>query len=88
MICIPDLQRETRRDFVLSLVPGEHGLFLGDDYLLFSHKVFEGEDESPVKVALASQGVVMHVCVLLVFLLPFKPSMQIDVKFEGSPQLQ
>lgn len=74
MVGIPDLQREARRDLIFGLIPGKHGLFLWDDNLLFSHEVIEGEDKAPVKVALTSQGVVVHICVLLVLLLPFQPS--------------
>lgn len=71
VIGIPDLQREARRDLIFSLIPGEHGLFLRDDYLLLGHEVIEGEDKAPVKVALTSQGVIVHICVLLVLLLSF-----------------
>lgn len=73
VVRIPDLQRETRRDLVFGLVPGEHGLFFGNNDLLLSHEVIEREDKAPVKVALTSQGVIMHVCVLFVLLLPFEP---------------
>ncbi len=73
MVGVPDLQREARRDLVFSLIPGEHGLFLRDDDLLLCHEVIEGEDKAPVEVALARQGVIVHVCVLLVLLLPFQP---------------
>lgn len=76
MVSIPDLQRETRRDLVFSLIPGEHGLLLRDYDFLLSYKVIEGEDEAPVEVALTGQGVVMHICVLFVFLLPFQPSLE------------
>lgn len=75
MIGVPDLQREARRDLIFSLIPGEHGLLLRDDNLLLGHEVIKGEDKAPVKVALTSQGVIVHVCVLLVLLLSFQPSM-------------
>lgn len=71
MVGIPHLQREARRNLVLGLIPGEHGLLLGDDDLLLGHEIIEGIDEAPVEVALSSQGVVVHVSVLLVLLLPF-----------------
>lgn len=74
VVGIPDLQREARWDLIFSLIPGEHGLFLRDDDLLLSHEVIEGEDEAPVKVALTSQGVIVHISVLLVLLLSFQPS--------------
>lgn len=74
MVGVPDLQCEARRDLVLRLVPGEHGLFLGDDNLLLRHEVIEGVDEAPVEVALSGQGMVVHVCVLLVLLLALQPS--------------
>lgn len=73
MVGIPHLQREARGDLVLGLVPGEHGLLLGDDDLLLGHEIIEGVDEAPVEVALSGQGVVVHVGVLLVLLLPFQP---------------
>lgn len=69
MVGVPDLQRETRRDLVFGLIPGEHRLLLGDDDLLLSHEVIEGEDEAPVEVALAGEGVIVHICVLPVLLL-------------------
>lgn len=74
VVGIPDLQCEARRDLVLRLVPGEHWLFLGDDNLLLRHEVIEGVDEAPVEVALSGQGMVVHVCVLLVLLLALQPS--------------
>lgn len=73
MVGIPDLQRETRWNLVFSLIPGEHGFFLRDDNLLLGHEVIKGEDETPVEVSLTSQGVIVHICVLLVLLLPFQP---------------
>lgn len=73
MVGIPHLQREARGNLILRLIPGEHGLLLGDDDLLLGHEIVEGIDEAPVEVALSSQGVVVHVCVLLVLLLPFQP---------------
>lgn len=74
VVGVPDLHGEARRDLIFSLIPGEHGLFLRDDDLLLSHEVIEGEDKAPVKVALTSQGVIVHICVLLVLLLPFQPA--------------
>lgn len=74
VVSVPDLQREARRDLVFSLIPGEHGLLLRDDNLLLSHEVIKREDKAPVEVALTSQGVVVHICVLLVLLLAFQPS--------------
>ncbi len=74
VICVPDLQREAGRDLIFGLIPGEHGLFLRDDDLLLSHEVIKGEDEAPVEVTLTSQGVIVHICILLVLLLPFQPS--------------
>lgn len=76
MVGIPNLQREARRNLVFCLIPGEHGLLLRDYDLLLGHEVIEGEDEAPVKVALTSQGVIVHVCVLLVLLLPFQPPVE------------
>lgn len=73
MVGIPHLQREAGRNLVLGLIPGEHGLLLGDDDLLLGHEIIEGIDEAPVEVALSSQGVVVHIGVLLVLLLPFQP---------------
>lgn len=73
MVGIPDLQGEASWDLVLSLIPGEHGLFLGDDDLLLCHQVVKGEDVTPVEVAFAGERVVMDVCVLLVLLLTLQP---------------
>lgn len=73
VVGIPHLQREARGNLVLCLVPGEHGLLLGDDDLLLGHEIVEGVDEAPVEVALSCQGVVVHVRVLLVLLLPLQP---------------
>lgn len=74
MVSVPHLQVEPRRDLVLGLVPGEHGLLFGDDDLLFGHEVVEGVDEAPVEVALAGDGVIVDVRVLLVLLLPLQPA--------------
>jgi len=74
VVRVPHLQREACRDLVLCLIPGEHGLLLGDDDLLLGHQVVEGVDEAPVEVALARDGVVVHVGVLLVLLLPLQPA--------------
>lgn len=74
MVSVPDLQGEACRDLVLGLVPGEHGLLLGDDNLLLSHQVVEGEHEAPVEISLARQRVVVDVCVLLVLLLTLQPA--------------
>ena len=73
VVGVPHLQREARRDLVLGLVPGEHGLLLGDYDLLLGHEVLKGVDEAPVEVPLARQRVVVHVRVLLVLLLAFQP---------------
>lgn len=74
MVGVPHLEVQSRRDFVLGLVPGKHGLLFGDDDLLFGHEVVEGVDEAPVEVALSGDGVVMDVRVLFVLLLPFQPT--------------
>lgn len=80
VVGVPDLQREARRDLVLCLVPREHGLFLRHHNLLLRHEVIEGEDEAPVKVALSGEGMVVHVCVLLVLLLALQPSVEGTVR--------
>lgn len=41
---------------------------LGDGADLLSWQVVEGENEPPVKAAFASQGPIMHICLLLVLL--------------------
>lgn len=74
MVSIPHLQIKTRRDLVLGLIPGKHGLFLGDDDLLLSHEIVEGVDEAPVEVPLPGDGMVVDVCVLLVLLLALQPA--------------
>ena len=74
MVSVPHLKVETGRNLVLGLIPGKHGLLLGDDNLLLCNQVVEGIDEAPVEVALSCQGVVVHVRVLLVLLLPFQPA--------------
>lgn len=71
MISIPHLEVEPCRDFVLSLIPGEHGLLLGDYDLLLGHQVIKRVHKTPVKVSLAGDGVIMNIRVLLVFLLSF-----------------
>lgn len=81
MVGVPDLQREARWDLVLGLIPGEHGLFLRYYNLLLRHEVIEGEDEAPVEVALAGQGVVVYVRVLLVLLLSLEPSVEGTKRF-------
>lgn len=80
VVSIPHLQREARRDLVLCLIPGEHGLFLRDHNLLLCHEVIKGKDEAPVKVALSGQRMVVHVCVLLVLLLALQPSVEKTVR--------
>lgn len=80
VVGVPDLQCEARRNLIFSLIPGEHGLLLGDDDLLLGHEIIKGIDKAPVEVALSSQGVVVHVCVLLVLLLPFQPSVGRAIK--------
>ena len=70
------MEVEAGRDLVLRLVPGEHGLLLGDDDLLLGHQVVERVDEAPVEVALAGDGVVVDVCVLLVLLLALQPAVE------------
>lgn len=42
MVGVPHLQVKARRDLVFGLVPGKHGLLLGDDDLLLSHEIVEG----------------------------------------------
>lgn len=42
MVGVPHLQVKARRDLVFSLIPGKHGLLLGDDDLLLSHEIVEG----------------------------------------------
>lgn len=74
MVGVPHLQIKTSWNLVFGLVPGKHGLFLGDDDLLFRHEVVEGVDEAPVEVALPGDGVVVDVGVLLVLLLPLQPA--------------
>lgn len=74
MVSVPHLQIQTRRDLVLGLIPGEHGLFLGDDDLLLSHEIVEGVDEAPVEVPLPGDGMVVDVRVLLVLLLALQPA--------------
>lgn len=73
VVGVPHLQGEPGRDLVLGLVPGEHGLLFGDDDLLLRRQVVEGEDVTPVEVALAGQRVVVDVRVLLVLLLALQP---------------
>jgi len=55
VVSIPDLQGEASWDLVLGLIPGEHGLLLGDDDLLLRHQVVKGEDVAPVEVAFTSE---------------------------------
>lgn len=74
VIGIPHLEIESRRNLVLSLIPGKHGFLLWDDNLLLSHQVIEGIDKAPVEVALSSDGVIMYVSVLFVLLLSFQPA--------------
>ena len=81
MVGVPHLEVEARRDLVLRLVPGEHGLLLGDHDLLLGHQVVEGVDEAPVEVALAGDGVVVHIRVLLVFLLALQPALDMIQMF-------
>lgn len=80
VVGVPDLQREAGRDLVLGLIPGKHGLFLRDHDLLLRHEVIKGEDEAPVKVALSGEGMIVHVCVLLVLLLSLEPSVEGTVR--------
>ena len=61
MICIPDLEVESRRDLVLRLIDGEGRLFLLDDHLLLGGQVVKLEDETPVEVTLTGQGAVVDV---------------------------
>lgn len=74
MVSVPHLQIKTRRDLVFGLIPGKHGLFLGDDNLLLSHEIVEGVDKAPVEVPFPGDGMVVDVCVLLVFLLALQPA--------------
>lgn len=74
MVSVPHLQIKARRDFVFGLIPGKHGLFLGDDDLLLSHEIVEGVHEAPVEVPLPGDGMVVDVCVLLVLLLALQPA--------------
>ncbi len=76
MVGVPHLQIKACGDLVFGLIPGKHGLFFRDDDLLFSHEVVEGVDKTPVEVALPSDGVVVDICVLLVLLLPFQPTVE------------
>lgn len=85
VVGVPDLQREAGRDLVLGLIPGEHGLFLRDHDLFLRHEIIKGEDEAPVKVALSGEGMVVHVCVLLVLLLSFEPSVKRTVRSRLGP---
>lgn len=78
MIGVPHLEVKSRRDLVLGLIPGKHGLLLGDDYLLLGHQVVERVDEAPVEVPLPGDGVVVDVSVLLVLLLSLQPSVDVD----------
>lgn len=71
MIGIPHLEVEPSWDFVLSLIPGEHRLLLGDHDLFLSHQVIKRVHKSPVEVSLTSNGMIMDIRVLLVLLLPF-----------------
>lgn len=70
MIGVPYLKVEPCWDLVLRLIPGEHGLLLGDNNLLLSHQVIERVHKAPVEVSFTSDGVIMDIRVLLVLLLP------------------
>lgn len=74
MVSIPDLQIKTWWNLIFSLIPGKHRLLFGNDNLLFSHEIVKRVDKAPVEVALPSDGVIVYICVLLVFLLPLQPT--------------
>lgn len=63
-------QADIRKPGISNSGDGNKTHLLGDGADLLSGQVVEGENEPPVKVAFASQGPVVHVCLLLVF---FKP---------------
>lgn len=56
---------------------------LGDSADLLSWQVVKREDEPPVKVAFASQGPVMHVCLLLVLFKADHPTRHTQFREHG-----
>ena len=67
MVAVPHLDGELAGHFYFGLVAREHRAFALDDHDPLAFHPHEPKNETPIKVAFASQRIVMHVGALIIF---------------------
>lgn len=73
-VIVPDLQDQHCRLPKLGLLQGEGSRPAPDAHLPLGGQVVKVEHEAPVEVPFPSQGVEVHICLLLVVLQPLHPA--------------